>query len=652
MSIQTDYTTLLEEFMDRTTEELITMLRTFDDAYYELEEPLVSDELYDAIYEYVKIQAPSDIYFAGVGATVRGGKVDLPHKLGSLTQVGIGSLSQWISKNQLTKDDMLVVTAKLDGTSSLCGVDSGLNIAYSRGDGYQGADITRHVKHFVKPDKSCNIGWVRGENIIAIKKFFEEVQQKFTRSGGAQYKNPRNAVAGLMNASENDPAVYQHIDMVAYDIIGSPLSKSRQLAVLSQSGFKVPEYTIIPVSEISEQFLADFILHLRESYDYEVDGVVIEVDDSALRAKIDVGNTDLNPRYAFKYKVADSSNYVETRVVKVEWNVAKTGYLKPRVIVEACALPGITWTYATGYNAKWILENGVGPGALVAGQRMGDVTPNIIKVIEAVEPQMPTTPFRWSDTGVDAISEDEEDHIEILSKQVAYACESLGFMHLGRGTIDKIVDYFDISQFDSFTDAMSIILKTSKDEWVNVIGANGAKIYDSIVKQMSGVSIADFAGSMPYFSRGIGKRKLAAITSDMTDIDQFLKLSRLDLVGTPGFDEISIDKVLGGLEEFAVLWESISEFVTIAYGSQASGDIVAGQQICMTGFRDKDLTKWIEVNGGKAQSGVSGSTTILIVSDLSDTSSKMKKALEINEKAGNPVIKITTVDQFKKEYGV
>lgn len=636
--------------------EPIAVLMQLDDLHFNEDLDVVSDLTYDAFRLIIKTAFPNEAYFATVGSQVRGGKIDLPHQLGSLNQVEVGGLDDWKLKilralraaGITTNKIPFVVTAKLDGASALGRFAEGLKIAYSRGNGIQGADITRHVQHFVPAANGLN-GWVRGENIIAKQTFVEEVQPNFLRSGGEPYKNPRNAVSGMMNASAHkDPAVYKHIDFVAYEVLGrTDINKTDMLLELNQHGFKTPQFWTCDHSTLNEQFLANCIQELRDVYGYEVDGVVVDLDLAEHREALNDGS--LNPEYAFKYKTLDTSNYAETEVENVEWRVSFRGYLKPRINYKPCSLPGITSTYATGYNAKFILENGIGPGAIVGVSRMGEVVPNVIRVVQKVEPQMPPTGiWSWNTTGVDAVANDPDSLPEVFIKQLIHACDKLhmNFPHLGAGAIRKLVEHTGAS---SFEDAMTLILSLEEDQWEEIIGANGKKIYAGVAKNFHEMPIATFVGSIPFFGRGIGIRKMKKIFAVCDNLMGFKLLEISDVEKLESFDTISAEKIASGIDRFFAFYDALP-FKPKFKASAIVGSAVQGLSICGTGFRDKAFDGWIEANGGKVASGVSGNTNILVAADPKSNSGKVKKANELNA-SGKGNVTIMSLQEFNTKYG-
>lgn len=375
---------LLGTFEDYTLDEMLAVLRAADDAYYNHNgESFITDEEYDTLRLYARGLDPDHSYFLGVGSEVRGGKVKLPYEMGSLDQIYEGEITDWVG-NWSLQQHFIIASDKLDGTSALLvyGEDGNLQIAYSRGDGVRGADITRHIRRF-----KClptNVGGsmvVRGE-VIFPKNEFLKVRDKVKSRSGKQYKNARNMAAGVMNAKTNDSVVYDHIDFVSYEIIGSENGKHNMLVDLRDIGFLTAHADSFYGHELTDRTLTEHLEKRRSASIYEIDGLVLDADAAHVRESMNPTRETLNPAYAVKYKIADASNQAIAIVEGVEWNVSKSGYLKPKVRIEPIDLVGVTITYATGFNAKFIRDNMIGPGAKIRITRSGDVIPFITDVVE------------------------------------------------------------------------------------------------------------------------------------------------------------------------------------------------------------------------------------------------------------------------------
>ena len=258
---------------------IIEGLQLADDYYFNDEESPLSDAQYDTLKQYAQRMDPTDAYFTGIGSQVRGGKIKLPHTMGSLNQVYQGDYTKWVVEHSLKKETV-AISDKLDGMSAMLvyGKDGKLQIAYSRGDGINGADITRHISKIHNVPKKINANGVtttiRGEVIITPANF-EKIKDKVISKSGRKYKNPRNFVSGRMNASEGQDIVYSHVDFVAYEIVGSDLDKIDQFYHLNNNKFKVVSRFTAQAGDLDDGFLTGMLNHSREKSEYEIDGLVI-----------------------------------------------------------------------------------------------------------------------------------------------------------------------------------------------------------------------------------------------------------------------------------------------------------------------------------------------------------------------------------------
>jgi len=344
--------------------ELVAAAKAADDAYENGDDELFSDAVYNMLREFIRIAVPAEEFNEVVGSDVRGGKVALPYGMGSLTQAyDTNDMVLWQNKHGLPSTTQYIGTAKEDGMSGSLhfGNDGSLRISYSRGNGFEGADNTRHVKHLKSVPKRVPPNTeVRAELIISLANF-EFLKTRVFRKGGLPYKNPRNMVSGLMNSSEvTDPMVYDYIDCIVYhDWNDTELSKEAQLLKFKAMGFKVPEYVVLTGDQLNDAVLTKVLNDMKAGSAFELDGIVIEANAADVRAKMNPSKATLNPEYARKYKVIDAANNAVATVHYVELRVSKRGYVKPRVHYIPFSLPGITCTHSTGYNMKFIIDNGI-----------------------------------------------------------------------------------------------------------------------------------------------------------------------------------------------------------------------------------------------------------------------------------------------------
>lgn len=635
------YTSIVTAIHDGTLDEhdaetLIAACIAADDLYHNDDESFLSDPEYDALRLFARRLNPAHIYFTGVGTNVRGGKVKLPFEMGSLDQVEIGGITDWIGNWGLQNEDV-VITDKLDGTSgmNIHNTTGALQISYSRGNGTEGADITRHIKQFKSiPDSTGVDMTVRGE-VIFTKTDFPKIQKGILSHGGREYKNARNTVAGIMNRKDNvkyGHLIFNHIRFVAYEILNFKGSKLQMLQTLEAAGYEVPSYEVFKGSDLSDTMLAAFLNERRDTTEYEIDGVVIDVDSAATRKRMNPTRDTLNPAYSIKYKVADATNKAVVEVVGVEWKASKHGMLKPRVNIKPTELVGVTITYATGFNAKFINDNGIGPGAKVQITRSGDVIPFIQKVVQKATPALPKGDWSWNETGVDIVLNDKGSDDNVVIGQLVAFFTSIDAPHLKEGSVTKL--------FDAGFKTPADIIQLFPNEFRNILGANGTKVHAGLQKALTDIPYYKLFGAYAN-ERGIGVRKIKKLQEALgLDVLQSGNLAVDEIARVPGFESTTAKKIAMDWMKFQNFLKAIDGYYTIE-AEKKVGTKLADQKIVFSGFRDKDLQAAVESAGGTMQSALSSKTTILVVKDPNGTSSKIKKAQDLGTK-------ILGIDDFKR----
>lgn len=625
-------------------EEIVQLLRECDDAYFnaEKESPL-TDRDYDALKRRAFTLDPANSYFVQVGSDVRGGKIKLPYTMGSLNQVYEGEILDWVSKYELGQSDV-TITDKLDGVSMMLVYNGGkLSIAYSRGNGVEGADITRHVKKMptVPPAVDADYLVVRAEGIMPNKVFDKKYSETF--------KNARNMTAGAMNRKETDNKILADIDVVAYEIVATDSgvnigTKEDMLEMLATFGFRVANRIVKNGNELSDDFLSGLFKERQRLSEYELDGLVITANKYSEVDKLS-NSSSINPEHSVKYKVLDESAVVETFVTDVIWEVSKSGYLKPRVEIIPVELFGTTVKYATGFNAKYIKDNGIGRGSKVRITKAGMVIPYIVETVIKTDPKMPPESFgewEFNDTGVEAVLKDKESE-SIVFKQVLDFFETYKIDLLKEANLLQVWNVLPSKIYD---EAICDICDLTETEWVKLIGANGSRIYASIVNRLGNSAPETFYGAVRYMGVGFGVRKAKALLEGIQDIYVDVKnLTVDDVIAKDGFDTKTATMVIAGIPKTLELMDRLTGMGVLDFVVQQKTSELSSVNVVMTGFRDSELHSTIESMGGKVSSGVSKKTTHLLCLDPSSKSGKMQKARELG-------VKVMTPDEFKQEHGI
>ena len=645
---------IADEILDSAEEfsvnEVVDILTAADELYHNGEESFLADKEYDIIRNIASRMDPANVYFTGVGSDVRGGKVKLPYEMGSLDQVEIGGITDWIGNWGLQKEE-LILTDKMDGTSAMIVYDKDgvKQIAYSRGNGTEGADISRHIFKIanVPSDLPCRHKMVIRGEVELSETSFKILQEKVMSRSGKPYKNARNMVAGLMNSKTNPDVVYEHLKFIAYEIVGSTTSKSEMLTTLRKQNFKVVSWASFFGYELTDDMLAKYLDSRRKALNYAIDGIVIDVDSESKRAEMNPSRDTLNPAYSVKYKVADASNIAIADVLDVEWNISKHGYLKPRVKIKPVELVGVTVQHATGFNAKFIYDNGIGPGAKIKITRSGDVIPFILDVVKKAIPCMPGSmhpeemgwDWDWNETGVDAVLKNFDNNEEVAIQQTIDFFASIDAPHLREGNIRKMMEAYEYTSAHSAI--YNMIAHTQKD-WERVVGENGKKIYRGLKEKFSNMPLYVLAGSVPFFGRGVGKRKFKKLITGLgiESVADLMNITTSQIVNVEGFEAKTAQKIKEGMKDFYQFYIKVKPMITLAAVPTKTGGSMSGQKVVFTGFRDKDLQAAIEAAGGEIQSTVSGKTTILVAKNPNSGSGKLTKAREKG-------VKVIGIDELK-----
>lgn len=618
-----------------TAKELVKILKLLSDAYYNSANPIVSDVIFDLLKEELEIKDPNNNFLKEIGAPVIKQKIKLPYPMGSLDKIkpNTNELSKWIKNFP----GPYVLSDKLDGISAQLYKDkNGIFKLYSRGNGIDGQDISHLIKFIidkkVKLTEIENGTSIRGEIIIS-KKNFKKIENFMA--------NARNAAAGLVNSKTIDKRVANISEFIAYSIINPSYKQIQQMEILEKWKFNVVEYKI--EKNITEELLGKYLTERRKQSNYEIDGIV--VTDSSKKYDIVEGNPD----HAFAFKAVLDDQIAEAKVVDVLWNVSKDGFFKPTIQIEPVKLVGTTITYATAFNAKYVVENKLGPGAVIKLVRSGDVIPHILEVIKpAKETKMPDVPYKWSASGVDILVKDIYgafgDTIKV--KRIVHFFKTLDVKNISEGIVKKLVD--------NGYDSIDKILEADRDKLQNIEGIGEKllnKIYDSINNQLKNTNLETLMAASNIFGTGLGSKKLKLIIDKYPDI-LAVKWSDLEIYknieNIEGFSDITTRKFIDNLPKFKKFFETLNDIIDIDYLNnsivkKSNGNKFKDQIIVFTGFRNKDWEKYIVENGGKISSTVSGKTTLVVYSSNNTNSSKLIRAGKLN-------IDTMTEDEFKSKY--
>ncbi len=395
---------LASRSIEKTIKKLRDDIRRHDELYYLQENPEISDREYDALIERLRElenQHPELITPDSPTQRVAGrpaeGFPEFVHRVPMLSldnSYNIDELRAFDERCRKLGDGKspdYVAELKIDGLSLSVHYDDGVFVrGVTRGDGFRGEDVTLNVRTIRSiplklNEKAASIApeiEVRGECYLGLK-IFERINAEREDAGEARFANPRNAASGTMRQLDPSITARRRLEMFAYDVIaGQRKAFATHWDALNwaqKAGFHVNENRKLCKS-IDE--VIDFCNRMeakRDDLGYEIDGVVVKVNSTALQEQF--GATGKAPRWAIAYKYA--ARQATTRVNDIVVQVGRTGALTPVAMLDPVPLSGVTVSRSTLHNEDEIERLDLKIGDYVLIERGGDVIPKVVKVIES-----------------------------------------------------------------------------------------------------------------------------------------------------------------------------------------------------------------------------------------------------------------------------
>jgi DNA ligase (NAD+) len=366
--------------------------------YHVLDDPEISDEAYDRLYDELKaledehpdlITPDSPTQRVGAPVSERFQKVEHLTPMGSLEKVTDDeSLFKWADdvRRRLDSDEPVayVIEPKIDGLAVSLTYGNGLlTRGATRGDGIQGEDVTVNLKTIkaiplrIRGDDAPPVAEVRGEVYLPLSGF-RELNERIAELGQKLAPNPRNAAAGSLRQKDSSITASRPLSIWVYGLgahEGLRLSSHwEELEWLREHGFRTNPFAerLESIEEVAKR-CRDWERR-RTELDYEIDGIVIKVD--SLEQQAILGALHSRPRWARAFKWAPMT--AQTKLLKIAIRVGRTGALNPWAMLEPVQVGGVTVSKATLHNEEDINRKDIREGDMVIVQRAGDVIPQIV----------------------------------------------------------------------------------------------------------------------------------------------------------------------------------------------------------------------------------------------------------------------------------
>lgn len=606
--------------------ELETKIFRHRDLYYNNartvseEKEMVSDRVYDAWVDELRLLDPTSLAVTTVGSPVapsewQKAKHQIP--LGSLDKVNTpAELSKWVEDTY--PNGKLFMTEKLDGLSIEVIYENGSLVqGITRGDGDIGEDITVNVAKMagVKSHLAHKFtGSLRGEIIMhrsTHKQWFPDKA------------NPRNAASGT--SKRLDGVGVDRLNILFYQVLGDVDFKTEQsqFVWLQNQGLDTPNWWVVKnATEVNTHWRKYQDVN-RETLDYDIDGLVVRVDN--LEKQLELGEKNLRPKGAIAFKFDNEAR--ESTIKDIIWQVGNSGRITPVAIVDPVQLVGATVTRASIYNLSYIEELGLDIGATVLVVRANDVIPRIEEVIKGTG-KIAIPPSRCPECAGITIMEGEnlvcintDDCRSQIIGRLKNWVKELNLLEWGDTLLEKLVDAKKVK-----TVADLYTLKVNDIANLDRLGEKTANKVLEILDANKDVSLEVFLGALSIPMIGQSTIKLI-MDAGCDTLEKFGQLDTTQFEQVLGVGPVKAKFLADGLEHNQQLILQIMENgVTIK--DKIIGTLT-GKSICFTGsMKNKRpvLEKMAADAGANIKSSVGKGLTFLVIADPNSTSSKTQAA--------------------------
>ena len=626
--------------------------------YYILDQPTISDYDFDMLLKQLQeleIAHPefedpnSPTKRVGGGITKNFETVVHENRMYSLdNSYSKDDLLDWEKRVKKLVDGPISYTCELkyDGASiSLTYTNGRLMQAVTRGDGFQGDNVTENIKTIRTvplqlkgnyPDKFD----IRGEIVLPFKGFHIMNEERLA-AGEEPYANPRNTASGSLKLQDSSETAKRPLECLLYSLVGTNLGVENQFESLEKArlwGFKVPEIAVLADSIDEVMDFVNLWDKKREDLPYETDGVVIKVNN--LQQQEELGYTAKAPRWAMAYKF--KAEQVETKLTSVDYQVGRTGAITPVANLEPVSLAGTTVKRASLHNADQIEKLDIRINDTVFVEKGGEIIPKIVGVSVASravdsEPIIYATNCPECDTELIRTEGDAKHYcpnqfhcppqvvgrIEHFISRKAMDIEGLGGETVGllvkQGLVTNYTDLYTLTVEDILP--LERMAQKSAENLVNGVAASVKIPFERVL----------FAIGIRFVGETVAKK----LAKQFKNIDALANasietLEAVDEIGTKiaesvvaYFSELATIQQIEKLRSFGV------QLALSAEDLEGQTDKLSGNTYVVSGVftqvSRKELKELIEKHGGKVSSSISSKTSFIIAGDKMGPS-KLAKA--------------------------
>ena len=654
---------------------LIDVLKTHNNAYYVLDNPILEDSEYDQLRlslleieeAYPDLVQP-DSPINQVGDMPLSAFTQVSHDIPMLSLGNVfdyDDLHGFMRRindrlSDAQKNPEYEIELKLDGLAVSLKYAYGKFVqAVTRGDGQTGEDITQNAKTirnlplWLADAADIELLEVRGE-VLMPKAGFERLNRLAEDNDQKTFANPRNAAAGSLRQLDPSIAASRPLAFYAYSVNqGLPESietQSAALAWIGDIGFSVSAVRVVQNPREAQEYY-ESVLEKRAKLPFEIDGTVIKVNSLALQQQL--GFLSREPRWATAYKFPAET--VMTRLHSIEWQVGRTGQITPVGKLEPVKVGGVTVSNVTLHNFGEIQRLDVRAGDMVSVHRAGDVIPKVTRVWTDQRPEN-STPVQLPSTcpvcdspvvlpedealarctgGLFCPAQQQEALIHFVSRR-AMDIDGLGASWLisffEHGLVKTVADIYQLHQHQ---DELITLEKLGEKSVQNIINAIEASKKTTLARFIYALGI-----------RGVGEGTAQNLAQQFGDLDRLMAADMEALIATPDVGTITAElayeffraphniDVIESLRKAGVHWDKVTQKASSELPLDGQTWVITGALASMA--RDEAKAK-LQALGAKVSGSISAKTTALLAGEKAG--SKMAKA----EKLG---VKVVGEDEF------
>ncbi len=641
-------------------EELRKLLHYHNYRYYVLDDPVISDAEYDMLLnELKKLEEQFPEFYDENSPTVKVGGEPLSKFEKVEHKIPMLSLEDGFSDEEIIEFDKKIkrflnlseneiieysVEPKFDGLSIDLIYESGrLKVASTRGDGYVGENVTQNVKTIrnvplVLPlDDPPEYLDVQGE-VLLTKDEFKRINEERIQKGQPVFANPRNAAAGSVRQLDPKETAKRNLIMITYylrEIRGFKKdikTQSEALETLKELGFPTsPLNRLVKGIENAIKYKKE-LEKKRDSLPYELDGVVIKVNDFELQKKL--GYTTKSPRWAIAFKFP--AEQATTKIIDIKVNVGRTGILTPVAILEPVNIGGVVVSRASLHTMDEIEKKDIMIGDTVFVQRAGDVIPEVVKPVKELRDGTQKR-FKMPDKCPVCGS-------KVVKDGAYYRCTNINCPSVLKESIKHFVSRKAMN-IEGFGDKLieqlvekgivkdvSDIYKLDKETLMGLerVGEKLAENLITSIERSKGTTFARFIYALGI--RHVGEYVAKLLAERFKNLENLKRATKLDLLSIEGIGEEIADSVVSFFSEKKNL-ETINKL--LSYGvhfeeEKKEKSKIAGKSFVFTGTLSKPreyFKELVESKGGIVRNSVSKNLDYLVVGE--NPGSKLRKAQQM-----------------------